>query len=288
MRKSLGLISTVAFGALLAACSNNTAEIAKMGVKGGAYEQGLHKGYLKLAVDEHAEDDWSDAEKFENRAKLAAMGNPTAPEMLSARPIPKEHQKAIGDGYKRLTGALGRGGAKSAGIEAAAAQTAFDCWMQEAEENTQPAHIVACRKDFDAAMARREGALGAAPVKVAEKKMMKKKKARKPQTVRYVMYFDFNSARLTKSGKNALDVIKSDVKKGAVVSLAGYTDRSGTEKYNDILAAKRARTVVMALKNVGLKNKVVTSVHGEKQNAVQTKDGVPHRLNRRVELSVTQ
>ena len=57
MRKSLGLITTVAVGALLAACSNNTAEIAKMGVKGGAYEQGLHKGYLKLAVDEDAEDD---------------------------------------------------------------------------------------------------------------------------------------------------------------------------------------------------------------------------------------
>ena len=58
MRKTSLLVVTLAFGGLLASCSgDNTAEIAKMKVKGGAYEKGLHKGYLTLAKSEHGEYD---------------------------------------------------------------------------------------------------------------------------------------------------------------------------------------------------------------------------------------
>ena len=84
-------ISVCIVGGLLMACSTNTAPISKMSVKGGDYENGLHKGYIKLANAEHAESDWSDGNKFAERAKLAAMGKPPSPEMLSARAIPKTH-----------------------------------------------------------------------------------------------------------------------------------------------------------------------------------------------------
>ena len=284
MRHSLGLIATIALGGLLAACSNS-AQISKMSVKGGDFEKGLHKGYLKLAKSEYAEDDWSDSGKFEERAKLAAMGKPTAPEMLSARAIPKVHQKPLGAGYKRLTVALAKGGALKAGKHAATAQTGFECWMQEAEENLQPKHIAACRNNFYGAMTLLEAAVEK-PRMVAKK--VRKKKARKPQTVKYVLYFDFDSAKLNKSGKTAIGFIKSDVKKGAKVSLAAYTDRAGTAEYNNILASKRAKEVFGALQKAGIKNDIGVTVFGEKQNTVVTKDGVKERLNRRVEVSVTQ
>jgi outer membrane protein OmpA-like peptidoglycan-associated protein len=285
MRKSLSLIVAVALGASLAACSNNTAEISKLKVKGGAYEKGLHKGYLKLARDEHQEDDWSDAGKFEDRARLAAMGKPTAPEMLSQRKLVKKHSKPLGVAYMRLTDALARGAAKKAGSNAAIAQTNFDCWMQEAEENLQPKHIGACRSLFLGALAMLEDDLKEPKVKVAKKK---KKKARKPQTVKFVVYFDFNSAKLSKAGKTAIDFIKADVKKGARVTVAAFTDRAGTNEYNDVLAIKRAKTVFIALKNAGIKNELRTTIYGEERNAVATKDGVRQRLNRRVEISVRQ
>ncbi len=289
MRHSLGLIVVIALGGLLAACSNNTAQISKMSVKGGDYEKGLHMGYVKLAKSEHSEDDWSDAGKFEDRAKLAAMGKPTAPEILSARAIPNKHQKPLAAGYERLTVAMARGGALKSGKHAAAAQTSFDCWMQEAEENFQPKDIAACRNKFYGAITLLEGAVYKRQM-VAKKapKKKAKKKARKPQTTKYVVYFDFNSAKLTKTGKTAIDFIKADVKKGAEVTLAAFTDRAGSAKYNDVLASKRAKVVYGALEKAGIKIDIGVAVFGEKKNSVVTKNGVKERLNRRVEVSVTQ
>lgn len=285
MKKVLGVVATIALGGLLAACGNNTANIAKMNVKGGAYEKGLHKGYVNLARAEHKEYDYGDAVTFEDRAVMAAKGKPTAPEMVSARNIPKKHQKALAQSYKRLTTALGKGGAQKAGKHAAAAQTSFECWMQEAEENLQKKHIAACRSSFYGAMALLEGVVYASPVKVAKKK---KKKARKPQTIQYVLYFDFNSAKLNKSARTAVDFIKGNTKKGAKISLAAYADRAGSPDYNSILATKRAKAVFGALQKAGIKDDIGISVFGENKNSVKTKDGVRQKLNRRVEVFVTQ
>jgi outer membrane protein OmpA-like peptidoglycan-associated protein len=290
MRHPSSIIGVLALGGLLAACTNNTADIAKMSVKGGEYEKGLHQGYLKLAKDEHGESDWRDAVKFEDRAKSAAMGKPPAPEMVSARDIPKAHEKALSDGYKRLRMAMSQDAAKKAGKHAAAAQTSFDCWMQEAEENLQPKHIAACRSNFYGSMALVEAAVYKAPVvaKAAPKKKVAKKKAKKPQTVKYVVYFDFNSAKLSDTGKTAIDFIKADIKKGAKVSLAAYTDRAGSPEYNNILASKRAKEVYSALENAGIKSNIGVAVFGEEKSSISTKDGVKERLNRRVEVSFTQ
>ena len=283
MKRLMGVVATVALGGLLAACGNNTEEIAKMKVSGGAYEKGLHQGYVKLARAEHKEYDYGDAVTFEDRAVMAAKGKPTGPEKLTARSIPKKHQKALAQGYKRLNTALSMGGAKKAGKHAAAAQTSYDCWMQEAEEDLQKKHIEACRNQFYGAMALLEGAVYAAPVKVA-----KMKEARKPQTVQYVVYFDFNSAKLSETGKNAIEFMKGNIKPGAKVSLAAYTDRAGSPSYNNILATKRAKTVYSALEKAGVKSDIGVSVFGEEGNSIKTKDGVREKLNRRVEITVTQ
>ncbi|GHD58377.1 OmpA family protein [Jeongeupia chitinilytica] len=60
--------------------------------------------------------------------------------------------------------------------------------------------------------------------------------------------FDFNKASLKPAGKDALDklyqdVVNFDPKEGEAV-VVGYTDRIGSDKYNNALSQKRAQSVV--------------------------------------------
>ena len=70
---------------------------------------------------------------------------------------------------ERLVAALAGGAADKDPANAARAQVMFDCWMQEQEENFQPAHIAACRDGFTDAMGIVEAALKPAPAPVAAK-----------------------------------------------------------------------------------------------------------------------
>ena len=59
----------------------------------------------------------------------------------------------------RLMAALDAGGREVAPEHAAGAQGGFDCWMQEQEEDLQPADIEACKKAFMFHMEKLEAAL---------------------------------------------------------------------------------------------------------------------------------
>jgi len=264
---------TVAAG-FLAACG--TADIANMSVKGGDFNKGLRDGYVKLANSEFDQTDIGSGDDFSSRAKMAAMGKASAPEGISSRKLVAPHKGQLTSARARLVSALGKGAAKIIPGQAAKAQTSFDCWMEQAEENIQPKDIAACRKHFNDAMKKVEAAL-------APKKKAKKKK-KGPQTTRYVVYFDFNSSKLNKAGKNAVDFIIGEVKKKGTIKVTGYADRAGNADYNSILATKRANRVVAAFDKAGLKNALSVAVFGEKAPAVKTGDGKRERLNRRVEV----
>ncbi|NKB19851.1 MAG: OmpA family protein [Alphaproteobacteria bacterium] len=279
--KTFARLTAIAVAAsFLAACG--TGEVANMSVKGGNFNKGLHSGYVKLANSEYDQTDLSSGDDFASRAKMAAMGKASAPEGISSRKLVPPHKGQLVSARARLVSALGKGAAKKAPGQAAKAQTSFDCWMEQAEENIQPKDIAACRKAFNAAMKRVEAAL--AP----KKKAKKKKKKKGPQTTRYVVYFDFNSAKLNKAGMNAVDYTVSQIKKRAKISVTGYADRSGKSDYNSILATKRANAVIRALEKAGVKNDIAVAVFGEKNPAVNSGDGKRERLNRRVEISVKQ
>jgi outer membrane protein OmpA-like peptidoglycan-associated protein len=263
-----------------------------MQVKGSAFDKGLYDGYLALAKAEYDETDWKDGGAFSDRAVASAKGSAPGPEAISARKLPKRSVSELSSARSKLVSALGKGAANKVPADAAKAQVMFDCWMQEQEEDIQPDDIAKCRAQFMAAMSKVEAALKPAMVaKPMAKPKPKKKKARRrtPQTTRYMVYFDFNSARLDKNARSAIDIIKSDAKqKGAKVSLAGFTDRAGASDYNNILATKRAKVVFSALIKAGVKSKIGTAAYGEERNAVPTKDGVAEVLNRRVEVLITR
>ncbi len=276
------IFAVLAIGVFAAACS--TDEVAKMSVKGGAYEKGLRDGYVKLARAEYKEDDFGDAGSFVDRAKMAAMGKPTGPEAMSARKLVSKHKKPLANARKRLTSAFAAGGIKKAPKHAANAQVQFDCWMQEAEENLQKRDIQKCRSAFYGAMALLEAA-------VEEPVMMEKKPmTRQLLTRNFIVYFDYNSTKISKNGASEIKGVRKFIKprKTSRITVAGHADRSGSNSYNAKLASARADAVAAGLVKAGVKKGIVRTVAwGEAKPAVKTADGAKNAKNRRVVISVT-
>ena len=72
------------------------------------------------------------------------------------------------------------------------------------------------------------------------------------------------------------------------VSIAGYTDRSGSASYNVGLSERRARAVSAELVRLGVPASLIAmEAFGESNTAVDTPDGVREPLNRRSEVLIS-
>ncbi|HMO67683.1 MAG TPA: OmpA family protein, partial [Novosphingobium sp.] len=70
------------------------------------------------------------------------------------------------------------------------------------------------------------------------------------------------------------------------VMIAGYTDRSGSTRYNQGLSERRATAVRGYMVSRGVSDGSITSQgFGESNNRVPTADGVRELQNRRVEIT---
>ena len=108
--------------------------------------------------------------------------------------------------------------------------------------------------------------------------------------------FDFDKAVLKPAGKNALDDLATKIN-GLNLEVAvatGYTDKIGSDKYNDRLSLRRAQAVKAYLVSKGVPaNKIYTEGKG-KRNPVKTDCNQKNRKaliaclapNRRVEVEV--
>jgi len=273
---------------LLAGCAvSSLPDIKSQTPPGGVYEQNLHAGYVELAEMEAAETDWSDAETFTLRARSVLEGNNPAPEEISARNLPSNMVTTMIGARGRLTDALNAGGAAKAPEAAANAQVMFDCWMQEQEENIQPADIAACRADFELWMKTLEAALE--PV-VAAAPEPEPEPAPEPKALpgAMIIFFDFDSASITEAEQlTVADAVRAFRESGAKsLALTGHTDRSGSNAYNAELSKKRVDAVADALRARGIANSAIkVAASGETKPAISTDDGVKERLNRRVVIS---
>ncbi len=143
--------------------------------------------------------------------------------------------------------------------------------MQEQEENLQPDHIAACKKEYDDAMAM----LREAPV------------ALPPLPAPYTVYFANNSAAI--DAENAKTVIEAAgafaSAKAKSIVLAGHTDAVGSNAANVALSEKRADTVKAMLIDLGVPSKATSTVYaGEAQLKVKTEKS--EGQNRRVEIKL--
>ena len=230
---------------LMSACAatDNVDVVRTLPNKGAAFHKALQKDYSDLASAERAEADWIDTVYFTRRALRAAEGETFPPQAVSERRIPAPAVRDISEARTRLMAVLTDDNRKAMPTQASLAQTGFDCWMEEQEEDFQPDDIAVCKRTFNAALAALEkGAverptIPAAPVAAA------------PLPSQFQVLFDFNSSALTADARKTVGEIGAAYKKynPATVLVVGNTDTSGSSDLNIALSQKRAEAVANAL-----------------------------------------
>lgn len=104
-----------------------------------------------------------------------------------------------------------------------------------------------------------------------------------------IVFFEWDSAVVPDS---ALPTIQAAAQNLAAcgwrgLSVAGHTDRSGSDGYNDVLARRRADVVAQLMAAQGAAAGLVeVSSYGEASPKVPTADGERNPQNRRVEITV--
>jgi len=105
----------------------------------------------------------------------------------------------------------------------------------------------------------------------------------------YLVFFDFDSSRLTPEAKQIVASAAADALQGKTtrIDVTGHTDRSGSDRYNQALSVRRAESVRRELVADGVADSlIVTRGVGESDPLVPTADGVREPQNRRVEIVV--
>ncbi len=174
----------------------------------------------------------------------------------------------------RLMAALAQTGRKKAPVQAARAQTSFDCWLEMVEDEDPPEQIETCKGAFEEAMADVEQALTRDIVPASGEEA-------------YLVFFAWDQATLTPVALTVLDQVQADyaVGKPTRLVIAGHADRSGSEAYNQGLSERRAQIVAQALGERGIPpSAMAIEAFGETQPRVPTADGVREPQNRRVEI----
>ncbi len=101
----------------------------------------------------------------------------------------------------------------------------------------------------------------------------------------YEINFAFDSANIEPAATNTLDQVSREIKRynPREVTIAGHADKAGPSSYNVGLSQRRAQAVSDALNDRGIANRILnTQAYGESRPAVDTRDGVALRENRRV------
>ncbi|WNK01273.1 OmpA family protein [Thalassospiraceae bacterium LMO-JJ14] len=291
--KSIKYLSVIALASVLGACAAptpqdlNVSQVRGLQDKGNEFHAALHRDYTALAQSELDEADRGDTDYFNTKARQAAANGNVLPTRMDERSIPSAYVNELAQARGNLMRALDAGAATRAPLPSARAQTQFDCWMQEQEENYQPDDIAACRKGFLTAL-NQTNAILAAVVKpmVQPKAAAAPAPAPKPliEIATYTIYFDHNSSSLNSKALAMNNEIIAAIKntKATSVTVNGYTDRSGTNAYNRQLAERRTATVTDAIVASGIKPKVGYQSFGETRSAVKTADDTQNWANRRV------
>lgn len=285
MKKLITLAVLGAASVTLAACGGKLGEAEKMSASGSAFTKALYNDYIALSKGEYGEGDYTDSDRFAEKAMAAAMGEEVGPYNPGEWSIPAERESVMKGAYDRLVAALNATAKEKATVQLARAQTSFDCWVQEQEENFQPDHIAACRDAFIAAMGEVDKmvAVKPAPAPAPAQKAM----VAKPMT--WSILFEFDSVKMLPGAADAIAEAVAYVKnfKSPRVTIAGYTDTSGSKEYNNALSERRSEELAVKAMDAGLDPKnVIMRSYGEDRLAEQTEDGVKNQANRRATITV--
>src|SRR5271156_3366458 len=105
----------------------------------------------------------------------------------------------------------------------------------------------------------------------------------------YLVFFDWDKAELTGRARQIVSEAAANSTKVQYtrIEVNGYTDTSGTRKYNQGLSVRRADAVAAELVKDGVpKNVIAIQGFGETHLLVPTGPGVREPQNRRVEIII--
>ncbi|MDE2165773.1 MAG: OmpA family protein [Alphaproteobacteria bacterium] len=110
-----------------------------------------------------------------------------------------------------------------------------------------------------------------------------------PAPMTYLVFFNLNSAALTHEGRNVVAQAAVAFQQNAKTELrlTGYTDTSGSARYNVALSRRRAEAVRAELIRLGVPpGDIGVAWKGEADLRVPTPNGVRQAQNRRVEIII--
>ena len=284
------LAAVAGLAAVLGACHGVELEgVQGLEPSGSKFNTELYAGYIGLSSNELAEFDYRDSDRFALKAAVAARGDDVMPTTLAERYLPEDKTEELAKARARLFAMLVGNGRGKAPEAAARAQISFECWMQEQEEGHQPDDIAACRNAFYNAVVTAEVALRPPVPPPSEPAPMPEPE---PSYVTYyVVFFEFDSAELSKAGKTTLDEAAATALEMQPdnILVRGHTDRAGPESYNLGLSERRALSVARYLTDRGA-GRFVIDVEGlgESEPIAKTSDNVRDGRNRRTEVSLTE
>lgn len=242
-----------------------------------AFESELQKNYLELAQNELNEDDLSDTSYFLNRSRTLLAGGNVVPTELSYRHIAEPNEELAASHRQSLVNFLDSGARVNDPEVAARAQTMFDCWLQEIEENRQPDDISACEQAFLTAIA-------TAASDTPEPFVANTSEAGE----NYNAFFDFNISKPS-TNDQALKEFIEKIKRSnpTFVVITANSDSVGSAEYNQQLSKKRGEYVRDMMIGEGFDFNLIKIVPlGERSLPVLTSDGVQEAGNRRANVEI--
>jgi OOP family OmpA-OmpF porin len=280
-------LAAAAMLALTACAGQELGNARSAGMDNGDFGNALSAGYLRLAQAEYAESDYADSDYFALRSMQAGTkGGSVDLPAIESRTFPKGDAIYVATARNELEEVFNAGAREKAPQLAAAAQVSYECWIQELEENQNPAHIAACQDQLDGLIPALRNAVAGAPKKVAG---APKKKAKPTKGKTFQVLFGTGSPKLDAAANKMIVDAAAHAKKFKQVRVvvSGYTDSAGSASGNLALSERRAAVVAAALRIRGVpRTSIKTNGFGEDFPAVRTGAGVSEPKNRRVDIAV--
>jgi OOP family OmpA-OmpF porin len=283
MNKLVKTMCIVLFFLPIAACTSDLQSLKVTAPSGSAFSKGLAQGYQAFAEDEAREYDWRNSSFFAAKGLEAAKGAEPQPEVADGwHGVPEDMLPALHDARVRLMSLVYDGGRTKSPEDAAAAQVAYDCWVEEASEPNSEPEMSQCR---DRLMALLDKLTPKAAAPAPPTPPQATPAAPLPQV--YLVFFAFDKFDISPVAQRVLDKMIDDFHAtgSARLDVQGHTDLAGSVEYNLKLSERRAEAVKRYLIAHGVKDtQIRTEWFGKSHPRVPTPDGMRNQDNRRAEI----
>ncbi len=263
----------------LSACATTASleELRQVTPRGTPYAIALTQHYLEFSEKEAQRHDWTDSSYFAEKGLMVGYGQTVTAEEIKSWNIAKDLKPELAAAREKLLSMTNERTRQQFPKESAEATFAFDCWLEELEENVHQHAISHCETRFHNAL------------NDLEFVRLEAEEAELPPTnnTAYLVYFGYNLTQFNEASAQIVNQVISDVMHNAPseILIHGHTDSRGGENYNMSLSEERALSVLEALVAGGIPANILKYfAFGETDPAIDKGDNAVEPKNRRVEI----